>query len=429
MLRKSITIAGIALAIAGCKRTTSAPVSRASAVVPVTLAATRVQPVQRYVEAVGTLWGDEDVTISNKVPGKVVAIHKDVGDRVMAGEPLAQLLKNDYELDRRQREYALHQVLSKLGLKELPPADFDVNQLPAVRRAALQTENARSKFNRGKQLQEQKPPLISDQDFADLKTALDVAEANLQAEVLTARELAAESRTRAAELDVASLALADTTVRAPRSHYPGPPPTGGLSAESEASHDGSARTFSVVARMASVGELEKAITPMFRLVADDPLKLRVNVPERHTAEVKIDQKVLVRIEAFDRDFEGRISRINPQVDPVNRTFQVEVLVTNTEHLLKPGSFASARILTRRDERVVFVPIESITAFAGANRVFTIEDGKALEHAIDIGQRDGDWLEAVSGVTGGQQVVIEGASKLATGVPVEMKQAAATRAAN
>src|SRR5204863_6415050 len=139
------------------------------------------EPLQRYVEVVGTLWGDEDATISNKVPGKVIAIYADIGDRVASGEPLAQLLKADYELDRNQKQSALQESLAKLGLRELPTGDLDVNAIPAVRRAKLQADNAESRYNRGKQLHDETPPLLSDQDFADLRLAWEVAKSGYDA--------------------------------------------------------------------------------------------------------------------------------------------------------------------------------------------------------------------------------------------------------
>src|SRR5438045_4363068 len=117
--------------------------------------------VQPAIEVVGTLWADEDVTISNKINGKVIGIYKDVGDRAEPGEPLAQLLKNDYELDRNQKQAALQEVLTKLGIKEIPGNDFDVSTLPTVRRAKLQADNADFRVNRSTQLHVTNPPLIS----------------------------------------------------------------------------------------------------------------------------------------------------------------------------------------------------------------------------------------------------------------------------
>src|ERR1051325_10718321 len=191
LLRPISLVLSLALlpALSSCERQSEARKATSAPPVPVILRPASTAEVQRTIEVVGTLWADEDVTISNKVNGKVIGIYKDVGDRAEPGEPLAQLLKNDYELDRNQKESALQEVLTKLGLKDIPSKDFDVTTLPTVRRAKLQADNAESRFNRGKQLHDNNPPLISDQDFADLQTAWDVAKTAFEVEVINARGL------------------------------------------------------------------------------------------------------------------------------------------------------------------------------------------------------------------------------------------------
>src|ERR1043165_7279190 len=94
------------LSLSACERQTEAKKTTTAPPVPVILKGAGVQEVQRTIEVNGTLWADEDVTISNKVNGKVIGIYKDVGDHAEPGEPLAQLLKNDYELDRNQKQSA-----------------------------------------------------------------------------------------------------------------------------------------------------------------------------------------------------------------------------------------------------------------------------------------------------------------------------------
>jgi len=161
---------------------------------------------------------------------------------------------------------------------------------------------------------------------------------------------------------------------------------------------------------------------MFRVVDDDPLKFRAAVPERFVGDIKVGQKVAVTVEAYPDAFPGTVARINPQIDPANRTFQVEILVSNEKEMLRPGGFARGRVQTRMQPDVVFVPQESVVTFAGVNKVFTIKDGKAAEVGVELGDRDGDEVEVLKGLKGNESVVVSGTSKLATGVPVEVKQA-------
>ena len=180
----------------------------------------RADSVQRTVEVIGTLFGQEDTYISNKIPGRVTNIFVDVGDRVAPGQALAQLLKNDYQLSLNERQALLDETLAGLGVADVPGEDFDIETVPAVRRARLQARNANSKFERARKLHEAKPPLISDQDFADLQTESQVAQSAYQAALLEARTLVRTARTRQAQVAIAEQVMRDTTIRAPRPWMP-----------------------------------------------------------------------------------------------------------------------------------------------------------------------------------------------------------------
>ena len=65
------------------------------------------------------------------------------------------------------------------------------------------------------------------------------------------------------------------------------------------------------------------------------------------AEIKVGQKVKANVEAYPKvDFQGTVSRVNPQIEPENRTFSIEVLIPNDDHRLKPGAFARASVQTQ-----------------------------------------------------------------------------------
>ena len=157
-----------------------------AAAVPVRTASPTTRPVQRSVAVVGTLYGDEETLISAKVAGRINAIYADIGDRLKPAHVLAEIDPTDYELMARHKDLAYREVLAKLGLSELPSDDFNPSALPTVQKARLQADNAVAKLNRGKQFHDQKPPLISDQDFADLETAAAVARSSYDVEALAA---------------------------------------------------------------------------------------------------------------------------------------------------------------------------------------------------------------------------------------------------
>jgi RND family efflux transporter MFP subunit len=391
--------------IAGCDKPAKGREQKAEAMA-VSVAMSTVAPVQREVEIVGTLYGDEEATVSAKVPGRIIGVLKDVGDRAAGGEALAQIDKTDYELAVAQKRMAMQATLAKLGLTVLPDENFELKTVPTVERSRLESENAKAKFNRAQQLFEQKPPLISEQDFADIKTAYEVAKSNYDVELLTARSQLADARARMSELDAETQRLRDATVRAPDGQSP------------TATTKSSAGRYAVASRMISIGEYVREGTALFRLVADDPIKFRSQVPERFLGEVKVGQKARVAVEAYKDSFQGVVSRISPQVDINTRTFGVEMLVPNPQSKLQSGAFARGAVLTRVEENVTFVPADAVVTFAGVTKVFTVENGKAVERKVETGQRLGDKVEIIAGLSGAATVVTEGAAKLASGTPVK-----------
>lgn len=412
--------ATLVAALAGCSGGTGpAPGSppKADPAVPVALQKVKVQPVQREVEVVGTLWADEDATISAKVPGRIGRVYKDVGDAVVSGDPLAQLITTDYLLARNQRALAVKEALAKIGLAEFPAAGgLDPEQVPAVKRAAQQRENAKARFERAKTLFEQQPPRISEEEFDDLRTAWEVAKSQYELEVLTAKATLEEARTRQAEFEIQDQLLLDTTIRAPS-----PLPQismAGLPGPAEAP---SSREYRVAARLVSEGEFVREGTPAFRLVDDRRLKLRARVPQRYALDLHEGQKVRMSPDSGDAEAWGTVTRINPQIDPANRTFEVEVLLPNAEHRLKAGAFAAARVQTRKEANVLFVPQEAVVSFAGVDKVFLVKDATAVERVVTLGeQKDGNWVEIRASLSPGDEVVVAGTSKLADGVRVVVK---------
>ena len=388
---------------------------------PVAISLTRARtiPTERFVEVIGTLQGDEEVTVSAKVAGRITAIYADIGDQIQPGELLLEIDDTDYELVVKQRELAVREVLAKLGLQDHPPPDFDPAQVPSVVRAKLQADNAEAKFQRGKQLHEQVPPLISDQDFADFQTAAAVARSNYDVELLTARALLVDVSSSKAMLEIARQSLADAIIRVPQPRR---------SASNVASTQpilGMGDSYAVAERMVSVGEYVKDGMALIRLVDLDPVKLRATAPEKHVGRVRVGQKAQVSVDAYAAPFEGRVSRINPQIDPQARTFQVEIIVANPEHLLKPGSFGEALIVTTIDENAVFVPESAVITFAGVSKVFVIRNGKASEILVDLGQRKEGMVEVVKGLKGNEEIAGTGLNRLANGVPVTITPAAAS----
>jgi RND family efflux transporter MFP subunit len=383
--------------------------------IPVRVAPVQRRPVQRGIDVTGTLFGEDETAVAAKAAGRVVAVLKDLGDHAAPGEPLAEVDRTDYELTRLQRAAAVSESLARLGLDEMPGDDFDLSTLPAVRRAQAEQTNARSRLERGRQLFENDPPLISEQEHLDLQTAVEIATRNVSVEMLLGKALLATARSRAADLAVAEQALRDTEIRAPAPSANGAP--------SDVAAD-----YLVAERLISIGEYVDAGQAVFTLIDVDPIKFRADVPERYAGAVQTGQRVSVHIEAFSHGFSGALRRISPRVDPGSRTFLIEAEIPNTDGRLKPGNFALGRIDTTLEPGVTFVPASAVVSFAGVKRIFSVSDGKAIEHRIQTGVEVDGVVEIIGGaLTTDTLVIVEGATKVSSGAPVTVQPPSSTSA--
>ena len=377
------------------------------ATVPVTVAAVEHRPVERTVEAVGSLKGWDDVTVGTKRAGRVVKVLHDMGDRLPPGSPLVELDAADADLAIAQAERQLAAELSKLGLSELPGKDFDVSKIPAVVQASVALERARQGLERQKVLNQKRAGTY--QDLQNAENDEQGAQAALDNATLSARATLALARSSRAALDVAKQGRADMVVRAPvPSHQP----------------EGKTRPieFAVSKRSVSEGQMLAVGDPVMDLVVEDPLRLITSVPERFAADVKLNQPVKVRVLAYPgKVFGGKVARINPAVDPLSRTFQVETAVPNDEGLLRPGGFAKASILTKRDGDAIIVPTESVVRFAGVTKVFVVRDDKAASISVETGMEGPGWVEVVGELPAGDRVVTTGQAHLAEGTAVTVRE--------
>jgi membrane fusion protein (multidrug efflux system) len=154
----------------------------------------------------------------------------------------------------------------------------------------------------------------------------------------------------------------------------------------------------------------------------DPVYVDYTLPERHFEQIGVGQKILVNVQAFPgRIFEGRISAINPGIDPGTRSARLRATLANPEQLLRHGMFAEVRtVLPARDD-ILTLPRTAVTYNPYGESVFVIleKDGNRVveRRSIRTGEvRDGR-VEIVSGLEPGEQVVSAGQVKLRNGQAV------------
>lgn len=345
----------------------------------VVTATTMVQrDVQRSVQAVGTFFGFEELTLSSKLEGRVAKIHFDQGAIVKPGDLLLELEATDFRLALEQADRSLQTELAKWGFGSVPPPDVDVSTLPSVVSAKLRFELAQSRLTRMLPLQASNS--ISADDLEQARSDAKVMESEWKNQILLANAAAATARLRAADLEIAKQRLADCEIRVPI-------PT--LHEEPDE------QFYTISDRLVTEGTLLRPGTEVFKLVLGKSLKLRLSVPESNASKIAIGQKVLVSIASSDKEEHGSVTNISPAIERNTRTFQVEVTVPNDSGLCKPGGFAKAQILVGETEVADTVPPSSLYSLAGIQKIFLIENGKAKEVRVTLGEQTTDWIEIAS----------------------------------
>lgn len=377
-----------------------------SAVV-VTMETVKPRPIQRAVEATGTLFGYEEVTVTAKVEGRIKAVHRDVGDQVKPGDLLVEIEPTDFEQAVQQDERALQVELAKLGLQQPPDAGFDLTKVPTVMQAQVKLDTTRSRLDRQTRLRGSGS--ISPEEIESVTGDFRAAQAEYANQLLLARAGLATIQLKQSTLAISRLKLAETRVVVPTPTRPVPGAEMGV-------------VYSVTARKVSEGTLVRAGNEVCRLVIDRTLKLRLPVPERFGPEIKTGQQVSVTTAALGKPVPGTVARINPAVDPATRTIEVEVQVPNPTGELKSGGFAKAAILTRTDPGAMTVPLTAPYSFAGTTRVFVVEQGKARDVPVTLGLQTTDWVEVVQpALPPGAQVVTSGQALLGDGTAVTVRE--------
>lgn len=158
------------------------------------------------------------------------------------------------------------------------------------------------------------------------------------------------------------------------------------------------------------------------LVQMNRLKAMLPISEKYLPLVKHGMEASIASDVFpDKTFSGKITNVYPTVDPMSRTFQIEVTVENPDEILRPGMFARVILALDRD-RAILLPSIAVLKLQGSNdRYLFVEDnGVARRVPVVIVKRYNDMVE-VSGENfkPGDRIIISGQARLLDGAKVKV----------
>ncbi len=360
-----ITVIVAVLLIAGVVwrfRVTSQEAARPRPAPVVALGAPQPDTLTRVSAFTGDILPVQQATIYSRVSGNVEAMFVDIGSNVRRGQLLAMIDTTLYAQNVRQT-YGLW------------------------RQADATAQNAKITRDRTKALFDKK--LASQQDLDNSETALSVAVAQVEAAQANYRN--------------AVTTLGYCRITAPFAGY---------------------ITKRYLDPGAYVNNIPTAQTASLLTVMDiDTVRVMVNIVERDIPLLDSVSTVEVAVDGVPgRVFSGSIRRIGEALDPATRTLPVQVDIVNKDRALKPGMFATTRIILERKVNAPALPEEVVQTDDNGSFVYVVgPDSVARKRPVTTGITDRNKTEIVGGIAAGDRVVVAGQHLLRDGMTVRFKQ--------
>ena len=290
------------------------------------------------------------------LPVKVTSISVKVGDKVSEGDVLFVLDKTDVE-------------------KQYRPLKDNYDRTKAVSEEALRQQR--------QNLEDTKA--LYEAGFASKKEVEGLGLALMSQEAQFASTLDALST----NMDTIEDTLADASVKAP---------TAGIVSSVSVVESGTA----------------SPAAPAVVISRTDKVSASFEVSESLLTGLTVGQPVTVSASAVDSVYEAEISSISPTASPITKLYTVKVEIDNKDGALRSGMFVTATLESDRRENIVTVPSGAIVAETDGDVVFIVENGIARRVPVETGLVSGDVTEIISGLEGGEEIVVKGQSYIEDG---------------
>src|SRR6184192_4537209 len=181
-------------------------------------------------------------------------------------------------------------------------------------------------------------------------------------------------------------------------------------------------------RQVNVGQMINAGQQVIALTALDPVYVDFALPEQHVSKLTKDLEVRVHVDALlGREFNGKLTAINSNVDPITRNVPLQATLQNPDHVLRPGMFAKVDVMLPETKKAIVIPGSAVSYAPYGDSVFVIEKQKdpqsgkeslvLRQQFVRIGEVRGDFVSVLKGLKAGEEIVGTGVFKLRNGMVV------------
>lgn len=183
-------------------------------------------------------------------------------------------------------------------------------------------------------------------------------------------------------------------------------------------------------RLVNVGQFLPVGTPIVSIQALDPIFLDFALPQQQLGQVSEGLTARVVTDAYPGQlFEGKVTAINPDLDPTTRSVKLQVTLPNAKSRLRPGMFGTVSVVLPVTEPVIIIPATAVLYAPYGDTVFVVEEKKneatgetqkvVRQQFVRLGTARGDFVAVTSGLKVGDTVVSSGVFKLRNGSTVSV----------
>ena len=453
LLAMLLGVALLATACASQGAAAQAPAQTAepSAAVPVEVATAETGAITQVLEYSGNLQPQRSVIVVPRVGGQIDSVQVKVGDRVKAGDPIAVIESDAYNLQLKQAQLGLEMArlnlakakqgtrpeqlraaraaadIAHAALKDAKNPGESTRTIAAANLAQAEAAVRLAQYQydkiswagqagmtaEGLQLQQATTAYQQAKAAYDLQTnPPDAALAALEGQVVQADlNLAlAEKPVEQVDFDMADLGIrqAEAVVQQARLQVD--------YATIRAPFDG------IVAELYIYpGSMVGPTVPVASVISSE-LEAPVNVGEGQIGQLSPGQNAALAVRAFPgQSFPALVTSVAPAADASTHTFVVKVTPADPKGQLRSGMYADVSILAQERPQALLAPRRAVTEVDGQQTVYVVVGGRAEPRAVTTGlaPKGADSIEILSGVSAGEEVVVAGQTNLTPGAPVKI----------
>lgn len=366
MKAKSITIFALALVFAGCGGQSQQ--KRGPTALDVDVAQAQRRTIATYITLDGQVSPLEESTLSFQQSGPITSIYVNQGDRVSAGQMLAQIDASTLRAQLAQDEALIAQAAARAQSSALNVPIVSSQTSDAVRSAKAALDNAQLTYNQDQQLFRQ--GYVSQSQLVQARSQYIAAQTQYQSAIANQKSTQVSSSSAAADRAAVQSAQAQAnTLQTQIGQTVLYAPFDGV----------------VTARLMDPGAMASPGNPVLRIDKIDTVWINVNVPDEDLAYVHAGTPVTFTAGTTGQRFSAAISAVNAVPTQGTLSYQARIRQPNPGMVLRGGMLVSVTVEQARHNNAIVVPRQAVAQSDRGTAVFIVgPDKKAKEVPVQVG---------------------------------------------